>query len=131
MHVSKRKKLDLHTPKPAVVGMLDGETRQVRTKVFPKIERGMLMAEVLNGVKHGIPLYTDAAARYTAAERYFIHETVNHMNECVRGQVHTNGIENFWSLLKRGLRGTYVAVEPFHLSRYADEQVFRYNNRAT
>jgi hypothetical protein len=53
------------------------------------------------------------------------------MTEYVRGQVHTNGLENFWSLLKRGLCGTYVAVEPFHLDRYADEQVFRYNNRAT
>ena len=60
-----------------------------------------------------------------------MHETVNHVEEYVRGQVHTQGIENFWSLLKRGLKGTYVAVEPFHLDRYLDEQVFRYNNRAT
>ncbi len=56
---------------------------------------------------------------------------MNHVEEYVRGQVHTQGIENFWSLLKRGLKGTYVAVEPFHLSRYLDEQMFRYNNRAT
>ena len=61
----------------------------------------------------------------------FVHETVNHIEEYVRGQVHTQGIENFWSLLKSGLSGTYVAVEPFHLDRYVDEQVFRYNNRAT
>ena len=60
-----------------------------------------------------------------------MHEIVNHCSEYVRGQVHTQGIENFWSLLKRALRGTYVAVEPFHLDRYVDEQVFRYNNRAT
>jgi hypothetical protein len=53
------------------------------------------------------------------------------MQEYVRGEVHTQGIENFWSLLKRGLKGTYVAVEPFHLDRYVDEQIFRYNNRAT
>ena len=65
------------------------------------------------------------------AELDFVHETVNHMEEYVRGQVHTQGIENFWSLLKRGLKGTYVAVEPFHLDRYVDEQVFRFNNRAT
>ena len=64
-------------------------------------------------------------------EKRFVHEMVNHMDEYVRGRVHTNGLENFWSLLKRGLKGTYVAVEPFHLSRYLDEQVFRYNNRAT
>ena len=56
---------------------------------------------------------------------------MNHVEEYVRGQVHTQGIENFWSLLKRGLKGTYVAVEPFHLDRYVDEQVFRFNNRAT
>ncbi|MEI9968328.1 MAG: transposase [Terracidiphilus sp.] len=60
-----------------------------------------------------------------------MHETVNHVDEYVRGQVHTQGIDNFWSLLKRQLRGTYIAVEPFHLDRYVDEQVFRYNNRAT
>jgi hypothetical protein len=61
----------------------------------------------------------------------FVHETVNHVTEYVRGEVHTNGIENFWSLLKRGLKGTYVSVEPFHLTRYVDEQVFRFSNRAT
>lgn len=59
----------------------------------------------------------------------FIHDVIRHSEAYVRGQVHTNGLENFWSLLKRGLRGTYVAVEPFHLFRYVDEQVFRYNNR--
>jgi hypothetical protein len=59
----------------------------------------------------------------------FVHETVNHLNEYVRGDVHTNGIENFWALLKRTLKGTYVAVEPFHLDAYVDEQVFRFNNR--
>lgn len=135
MHIGKRQQLMAlygeRPPKPAVVGMLDRETRQVRTKVLPKIERGTLMAEILNGVKHGVPLYTDSHAGYSGAERHFIHETVNHMNEYVRGEVHVNGLENFWSLLKRGLRGTYVAVEPFHLHRYADEQVFRFNNRAT
>jgi hypothetical protein len=60
-----------------------------------------------------------------------IHATVNHLEEYVCGEVHTQGIDNFWSLLKRGLRGTYVAVEPFHLDRYVVEQVFRFNNRAT
>ena len=63
------------------------------------------------------------------AAQHFIHETVNHLNEYVCGEVHTQGIENFWSLLKRSLSGTYVAVEPFHLDRYVGEQVFRYNNR--
>ena len=61
----------------------------------------------------------------------YVHDVINHMESYVNGRVHTNGIENFWSLLKRGIGGTYVAVEPFHLFRYVDEQVFRYNNRAT
>jgi hypothetical protein len=60
-----------------------------------------------------------------------VHEIVNKVQGYVDGQVHVNGIENFWSLLKRSLKGTYVAVEPFHLERYVDEQVFRFNNRAT
>lgn len=66
-----------------------------------------------------------------ALSKDFVHEMVNHLEGYVRGRVHTNGMENFWSLLKRGLNGTYVAVEPFHLFRYVDEQVFRYNNRGT
>jgi hypothetical protein len=64
-------------------------------------------------------------------EKKYVHEVVNHLERYVDGKVHTNGIENFWSLLKRGLNGTYVSVEPFHLFRYLDEQGFRYNNRAT
>src|SRR5437879_583939 len=63
--------------------------------------------------------------------RDYMHKTIDHAERYVDGQVHTNGLENFWSLLKRGLKGTYVNVEPFHLFRYLDEQVFRYNNRAT
>ena len=61
----------------------------------------------------------------------YAHKVVDHAEKYVDGQVHTNGLENFWSLLKRGISGTYVSVEPFHLFRYLDEQVFRYNNRAT
>ena len=76
-------------------------------------------------------IFTDGHKGYDGLEKDFIHATVSHMNEYVRGQVHTQGIENFWSLLKRSLSGTYVAVEPFHLDRYVTEQVFRYNNRAT
>jgi hypothetical protein len=66
--------------------------------------------------------------QFILAEK-FAHQVINHTQGYVSGQVHTQGIENFWSLLKRGLRGTYVAVEPFHLDRYVDEQVFRYNHR--
>lgn len=68
---------------------------------------------------------------YDHLAKEFVHEVVNHTQEYVRGEVHTQGLDNFWSLLKRSLRGTYVAVEPFHLDAYVTEQVFRYNNRAT
>jgi hypothetical protein len=68
---------------------------------------------------------------YTGLDREYIHGVVDHAEAYVNGQIHTNGLENFWSLLKRGLKGTYVSVEPFHLFRYLDEQAFRYNNRKT
>ena len=71
-------------------------------------------------------VYTDQAVSYDTLHRRYIHDTVNHADTYVKGQVHTNGLENFWSLMKRNLSGTYVSVEPFHLDRYLDEQVFRY-----
>jgi transposase-like protein len=118
--------------KAIVMGMLERETRQVRAQVIPNVKRETLQNEILNQIESGATIYTDRYTGYdNLAEKEFVHETVNHLDEYVRGQVHTQGIENFWSLLKRGLKGTYVAVEPFHLDRYIDEQVFRYNNRAT
>jgi transposase-like protein len=118
--------------KVVVMGMLDREARRVRAKVIPNAKRETLQNEILNAIERKSTVYTDSATGYDAlAVKDFVHETVNHVEEYVRGQIHTQGIENFWSLLKRGLRGTYVAVEPFHLDRYVDEQVFRYNNRAT
>ena len=117
--------------KTIVQGMLDREARQVRAMVVPSIKREHLQANILANVKFGSPLYSDNAVTYDNMQLRYVHEVVNHATEYVKGNVHTNGIENFWSLLKRGLRGTYVAVEPFHLERYIDEQVFRFNNRAT
>ncbi len=76
-------------------------------------------------------VYSDQAVAYDKLKENYIHETVNHVDAYVRGNVHTNGLENFWSLMKRNLAGTYVCVEPFHLDRYLDEQMFRFNNRAT
>jgi transposase-like protein len=111
--------------------LLDREFRQVRTKVIPNVKRETLQNAMLEHVTPFAKLYTDEAVGYDGLEKQFVHKVINHSQEYVRGQVHTQGIENFWSLLKRGLRGTYVAVEPFHLERYLDEQVFRYNNRAT
>jgi len=118
--------------KAIVMGMRDRETRRVRAKVIPNTDRETLQNLILANVEKKSRVYTDSAqGYYNLAERDFIHDTVNHLEEYVRGQVHTQGIENFWSLLKRGLKGTYVAVEPFHLDRYVSEQVFRFNNRAT
>jgi transposase-like protein len=118
--------------KAIVMGMRDRETRQVRAKVIPNVKRETLQNEILSNVSPKSTVYTDSWIGYhSLAEKDFVHETVNHLDEYVRGQVHTQGIENFWSLLKRGLNGTYVAVEPFHLEAYVDEQMFRYNNRAT
>jgi transposase-like protein len=135
MHRAKRLKVhgpDRKDTTAVVMGMLDRESRQVRARVIPNVKRETLQNEILNQIEGGSTVYTDGAPAYDRlAARDYIHETVNHIEEYVRGQVHTQGIENFWALLKRGLRGTYVAVEPFHLDRYVTEQVFRFNNRAT
>lgn len=135
MHREKRLKMQTAAhgrAKAVVMGMLDRDSRQVRAKVVPNAKREVLQREILNEIEKGSTIYTDGHVGYdNLAAREYIHETVNHVQEYVRGQVHTQGMENFWSLLKRGLTGTYIAVEPFHLDRYVDEQVFRYNNRAT
>jgi len=117
--------------KTPVMGMLDRQSRKVRATVVPNVKRETLQAKILNGIEHGSTLYTDQAVSYDGLTQKYAHEVVNHLETYVSGKVHTNGLENFWSLLKRGLHGTYVAVEPFHLFRYVDEQVFRYNNRGT
>jgi transposase-like protein len=120
------------TKKTPVFGMLDREARKVRAHVIPEVKREVLMEAIIGNIEKGSTIYSDGLADYRPLRNMeFVHETVNHVNEYVRGQVHTQGIENFWSLLKRGLRGTYVAVEPFHLDGYVAEQVFRYNNRTT
>jgi transposase-like protein len=93
------------------------------------VKRETLQREILANVKHGSQVFTDSAVAYNQLRKDFVHETVNHAEKYVDGQVHTNSLENFWSLMKRNLAGTYVAVEPFHLDRYLDEQVFRFNNR--
>jgi transposase-like protein len=122
--------------KTVVMGMLDRDSRQVRrARVVPNVRRETLQNAILNEIEGGAKVYTDNFSAYDNLEylgaQDYIHDTVNHIDEYVRGEVHTQGIENFWSLLKRTLRGTYVAVEPFHLDRYVTEQAFRFNNRAT
>jgi transposase-like protein len=121
-----------YAEKTIVVGLLDRGTRQVRAQVIPNVRRETLQNVILDSVERKATVYTDGWAGYDNLRKSdFVHETVTHIEEYVRGNVHTQGIENFWSLLKRGLKGTYVAVEPFHLDSYLDEQMFRFNNRAT
>ena len=133
-HMTKIKGQQLkgdHMNKTIVMGMLDRDLRQVRAKVVPNVRRDTLQNEILREVKPGSVVYTDEWIGYNALRQQFVHDVVNHVEGYVEGKVHTNGIENFWALLKRTLKGTYVAVEPFHLDRYVDEQIFRFNNRAT
>jgi transposase-like protein len=113
--------------KTAVMGILE-RGGKVRTKVIPNRKKSALQAEVRKHVEAGSALYTDALKSYEGLSE-FEHGVIDHAVKYVDGKIHTNGLENFWSLLKRGLNGTYVSVEPFHLFRYLDEQAFRYNNR--
>jgi len=81
-------------------------------------------------VEDGSTIYTDKLKSYDRLDVYYQHQVIDHAEKYVDGQIHTNGLENYWSLLKRGIRGTYVSVEPFHLFRYLDEQAFRFNERS-
>jgi len=84
---------------------------------------------VTDNVAPGSAVFSDALKSYDGLEDMYTHQVIDHAEAYVKGNVHTNGLENFWSLLKRGIHGTYISVEPFHLFRYVDEQAFRYNHR--
>ena len=133
MHADKKVRYEAKggaSGKAIVQGILDRTAREVRAKVMPNVTRETLQTEILKQVKYGSKVYTDDAVAYEQGlQARYIHDFVNKTEAYVRGRVHVNGVENFWSLFKRSLRGTYVAVEPFHLDRYVDEQVYRFNNR--
>jgi len=134
MHKDKRlaRKVGMngYADKTAIMGMLDRTSRQVRATVIPSASRETLQKQILERVGFGSTIYTDGWPGYDGlAAKQYVHETVNHIEEYVRGNVHTQSIENFWSCLKRTLSGTYVAVEPFHMDSYLAEQCFRFNNR--
>jgi transposase-like protein len=114
--------------KEIVLGMVerDGTVRTIHTKGRGKPE---LQRHIREQVEAGSAIFTDELKSYDGLDADFKHEVINHAIEYVNGNVHTNTMENFWSLLKRSLHGTYISVEPFHLFRYLDEQAFRYNNR--
>ena len=113
--------------KAIVMGILK-RGGEVRTKVITNRKRKAVQDEVREHVEAGSEVFTDALKLYEGMIE-FQHQVIDHAEKYVDGKIHTNGMENFWSLLKRGLSGTYVSVEPFHLFRYPDEQMFRYNDR--
>ena len=131
MHASKRRTRITGTggkDKTIVMGMLE-RGGKVKAGVVEDRSAMTLQMNVLDRIAVGSEVITDELHSYKGLEGAYVHNVINHANEYVKGHIHTNGMENFWSLLKRGLNGTYVAVRPFHLFRYIDEQAFRYNNR--
>jgi transposase-like protein len=131
MHVAQRRRRITGTgtkDKTAVMGILE-RGGQIRTVVVPNRKKHALQKEVRKHVEAGAALYSDALKSYEGLAGEYAHQVIDHAVQYVDGQVHTNGLENFWCLLKRGISGTYVSVEPFHLFRYLDEQAYRFNNR--
>ena len=113
----------------AIVAAVLERGGKVRAKVIGRRKKKDLQALVRDHVEPNATLYSDALPSYEGLAGEYIHQVVDHAVAYVDGNVHTNGLENFWSLLKRGINGTYVSVEPYHLFRYVDEQAFRFNNR--
>jgi transposase-like protein len=133
MHRAKRVKKITGTggkDKTVVMGMVE-RGGEVRAFVVGNRKKHELQKQVREHVEAGAAIFTDELKSYDGLEDNFKHQVINHAVEYVNGNVHTNTMENFWSLLKRDLHGTYVSVEPFHLARYIDEQAFRYNKRQT
>lgn len=131
MHKDERKRKITGTGysnKTIVLGMME-RGGEVRTSVIPNTTMRTLHGQVRGNVTPGASVYTDAHNGYSGLETTYNHRTVDHAERYVDGQVHTNTLENFWSLVKRGLHGTYISVEPFHLFRYLDERVFTFNLR--
>jgi len=133
MHADKRaRRITAHGPKDKtiVLGILE-RGKKVRTIVVPDTKQHTLQGCVREHVELGTDLISDASPSYVGLRKDYEHQVIDHAVAYVHGNVHTNGLENYWSLLKRGIKGTYISVEPFHLFRYLDEQSFRYENRAT
>ena len=136
MHRAKRKLLGKGqgaTCGSPVQGLLQRNRKGVPSRVILKHvadrKKATLQSNVRQYVLKGSNVMTDELLAYEGLHDAYTHKVINHAVEYVRGNVHTNGMENFWSLLKRSIKGTYVNVEPFHLFRYLDEQAFRFNER--
>jgi transposase-like protein len=132
MHVHDKRRKGLKgggaAGKAIVLGLLEREGK-LRATVIPDRTKSVMQENVRPHVEAGSQIYSDEAGSYWRMDDEYAHGIVNHAEAYVEGNVHTNGLENFWSLLKRGLSGTYISVEPFHLFRYIDEQAYRFNNR--
>lgn len=132
MHKSKRDRFKMKQGrkdhKSAVFGMIERKGR-VKARVVERVKSRYLVSHLRENVEAGATLFTDSNTAYEHLHTMYIHDTVNHTIEYVRGNVNTNSIENFWSLLKRTIRGTYVSVAPEHLQKYVEEQTFRFNER--
>jgi hypothetical protein len=114
------------------MGLLERNTKEARVKVSPTNRAFHVRSNIIENVQKGSVIYSDALRSYrNVPVDGYVHEFIDHTEAYVRGAVHTNGLENFWSLLKRALKGTYISVEPFHLQAYCDEQAFRFNHRRT
>ena len=135
MHKDKREKMRGRTwfGKAAVMGLLQrhgpDKVSKVRVLTVPTTRRKVLEPTVFETVETGSAVFTDELKSYDLLDGPYEHKVINHAEAYVRGNIHTNGMENFWSLLKRTIGGTYVSIEPFHLHRYLDEQAYRFNNR--
>jgi transposase-like protein len=131
MHRSRKVEMQKQSQKGnkvVVIGSLERKGR-VRASVAPDRSNAAIRDHVQGNVDVGSVIFSDEHANHWRMDDKYRHEIVRHAEQYVDGNIHTNGLENFWSLLKRGLHGTYVSVEPFHLFRYIDEQAFRFNNR--
>lgn len=131
MHRAKRERVITGTggkDKAIALGMVE-RGGNVRTFAVPTRRKHELHSRIRENVTAGSALFSDELKSYNGLAADYKHEVINHAVEYARGNVHTNTMENFWSLVKRQLHGTYVSVEPFHLFRYLDEQSFRYNGR--
>jgi hypothetical protein len=114
--------------KAIVLGMLERGGR-VKARVIADRGKQQIDPVMTENVIAGTHIMTDEMGTYASLTTPYEHAVITHAVEYVKGHIHTQGIENFWALLKRGLKGTYISVEPFHLDAYVKEQVFRYNNR--
>ena len=131
MHKEKRARVITGTggkDKTIVMGMMESGGN-VRAFVVEGRRKAELQKHVREHVEAGAAIFSDELKSYDGLETDYQHAVINHAVEYVNDNVHTNGMENFWSLLKRGLHGTYISVEPYHLFRYIDEQACRFNNR--